>query len=99
MHKSSNIFDSQTQNTNIFSDSNVSSTIFNSNTTKNTTLGSSSFNKNKVAENTHKKKTGITNRPPPFKMQNKNTMNYNNPSALFESTSCEPTGKSSGLFD
>jgi hypothetical protein len=99
MQKSSNIFDSQTQDTNIFSDSNLSSTIFNSNSTQNTTLGSTSFNKNRVAENTHKKKTGITNRPPPFKMQNKNTMNFNNPSALFESTSNDTTGKSSGLFD
>lgn len=100
--KPSSIFDSgATRNTNTFSDSNVSSAIFNSNSTQNTTFESASLNKNKIPDNTQKKKAGpvVANPPPPFKMQNKNAINFTNASALFESTSGQSTGKSTGLFD
>jgi len=100
IEKNSSLFDSDARKTYVLSESTVTSTtILKSNTTQNTSLDSSNLKKNKIVENSQNKKAGpLINNPPPFKIQNKNVICFNNPTALFESNWTQSSGKSS-LFD
>jgi len=93
-----NTLDSDAKDSIIFSDGNSNSALFNSGTTQNTTLDNSTIVKKKAEDSSQKKKAALIRPPPPFKMQ-KDTINFTNPTALFENSSCSSHGKSSGLFD
>lgn len=61
----------------------------------------SSLIKNKKQEfkDQRKKVNPKINNPPPFKIQNKNVLDFSNPNALFEANKKSDVQKINGLFD